>query len=103
MDMIDEDFQPALRCVSSKKTPLILNQHIMTKSQKFDNRLAEFKFTKSPANGRFNMVNPRCSYQNYLNGKPEDIALHFAEILDVTLKGMEENGARNITMVCRWE
>lgn len=75
----------------------------MTKSQKFDNRLAQFDFTQSPADGHFNMVNPHCSYQNYLNGKPEDIAKCFGEILKVTLEGMEENEARKIVMICRWE
>lgn len=74
----------------------------MTKSKKYDIRIAEFEFT-SPARGRFNMVNTRCDYQNYFNASPDRIAKSFSEILKVTLEGMDENGARKITMICRWE
>lgn len=75
----------------------------MTNKRNYDNRLAKFEFTKSPANGRFNMKSLRSSYLTYMNGKPDDIAKWFGEILQTTLEGMEDNGARKITMICRWQ
>lgn len=72
-------------------------------NKKINKTESTFEFTKSPANGRFHMKNKKYPIHNHLNGLPDDIGKEFGESLTETLKAMESNGVRKITIVCIWE
>lgn len=71
--------------------------------ENFDTTETRFDFTKSPADGRFHMKNKKYPIHNHLNGLPDDIGKEFGELLTESLKAMASNGARKITVICKWE